>query len=29
MNKSKQTKSIALTLKPKKDKFLSTTVGIC
>ncbi len=29
INKSKQIRSIALTSKPKKDKFLSTTVGIC
>ena len=29
INKSKQIKSIALTSKPKNDKFLSTTVAIC
>ena len=29
INKSKHTKSIAFTSKPKKDKFLSTTAGIC
>ena len=28
-NNNKQIKSIALTSKPKNDKFLSITVGIC